>query len=170
MDASRSSPTSSTNDLNGPAVTPSVIQPGDGPKTRVLAVVALVEDLSVRARSVLEHCGFVLLRLASPQTAVARLRRDIKVEAVLLDLRAATDDRERDALLELVGYAVAAPWDARPLPVVAFTGRQAPDALTSACVKAAVPLVPPHRRNFTEIGRRLLHLCGDHARCCHERG
>lgn len=140
----------------------------DAKRPRLLAIVGL--ELAARPRRVLEHCGFIILNLATAQTALLRLRRDIKPEAVLVDLRAATAPDEAAALVELIGFSTAAPWDGRPLPVVALTSGQALPSLSTACRQAGVPLVPTYRRNFTELGRLLLDLCGDRAPCCRMRG
>jgi hypothetical protein len=133
---------------------------------RVLAIVSLAGRLSGKARSLFEHCGFVLLSFDSAEEAVTRLRRDIKPEAVLVDLRAARLVTRPDALLELIGYSRCAPWDARPLPVVALTDKDVPARLAHACAEAGVPVVPPHRRYFKAINRLLLDRCGGDGRCC----
>lgn len=125
----------------------------------MLAIVS-ARVLTARTRTTLEHCGFVLASFGTPEQALARLRSAYQAEVLLVDARDAPPGLCNEALSDLLMFARAAPWDARPLPVVLLAGSQLPTTIRDVCLTAGVHILPPYRQKATAIGRLLLRLCG----------
>jgi CheY-like chemotaxis protein len=134
----------------------------------VVALIGLPHPHSGKGRGILERCGLFLLDFPSPPEALRALRRELRVDAIVLDGRQHLSPAHADAVTELLAFAQAAPWDGRPLPVVLLTGGDVPAEVLHACELLGVVRVPNKRQQFRLLGLAVLRLCGIESACCHE--
>lgn len=131
----------------------------------IVTLVGFGHKHSEKWRGFLQRCGLLLMEFDDPKSALQRLRRQCRADAIVVNGRSAAIWNDVPSTLSLLDFAAAAPWDGVPLPVFLLTGRGTPRELADACAGGAVRLRPKQQR-FREILLRVRKECRLDDDCC----
>jgi hypothetical protein len=138
----------------------------------VVAIAGLVRPMQVRTQKLLVHCGVTAIEIPCAPEALTRLRRRVRLNALVIDARSLEPSEQPVPAFEAMASSGGASSSDSPMSVIVLGNRHVPTWVRPLCERSGARFfaVRDNGSDYPALIRVLRDMCGIEDACCRPLG